>query len=54
MTTKDDNDRRKRPVRPQIAQQIDENLKLLYADYANEHLPDSLTKLLASLQTKDA
>lgn len=40
-------------VPPSVAQQIDENLKRLYADAASESLPKSLTDLLDALRQQD-
>ncbi|MGV8984721.1 MAG: NepR family anti-sigma factor [Cypionkella sp.] len=35
-----------------IRHQIDENLKLIYAETLNEQIPDKLTKLLEQLRQK--
>lgn len=40
-------------VDPSIAQQIDENLKRLYQEAAEEELPESLGNLLAALRSQD-
>lgn len=38
----------------EIARQIDENLKRLYADRVSDTLPESLTQLLDALRRKEA
>lgn len=46
--------RRAGEVAPEVAQQIDENLKHLYMKDADEELPASLMQLLDALRAKDA
>jgi hypothetical protein len=48
------NETRKTQPRPEVARQIDENLKQLYAEGASAPLPDSLTQLLDALRHKEA
>ena len=40
-------------VDPSVARQIDENLKRLYQESAEEELPESLGSLLAALRSHD-
>ena len=46
--------RRAGEVAPEVAKQIDENLKHLYIKDAEEELPASLMQLLDALRAKDA
>lgn len=48
------NQTRKSEVGPEVARQIDENLKRLYANGASEALPDTLTQLLDALRQKES
>lgn len=41
-------------VPPELARQIDENLKRLYADQVKDAVPESLAKLLDALRRKEA
>lgn len=54
MTMSPKNEHRSAQVPPQVARQIDENLKRLYADQASDALPDTLTQLLDALRQKEA
>lgn len=49
----DNDDTENGAVPPSVAQQIDENLKRLYADAASEALPKNLTDLLDALRQQD-
>ena len=44
---------RKSLIAPEVARQIDENLKRLYADSSSEAVPDSLSQLLTALRNKE-
>lgn len=46
--------RRAGEVSPEVAKQIDENLKHLYMKGASEEIPASLMQLLDALRAKDA
>lgn len=48
------NERSRAEVPRELARQIDENLKRLYADEASNALPESLTQLLDALRSKEA
>lgn len=54
MTMNGENEQRRSRVPREVARQIDENLKRLYADQASDSLPESLTQLLDALRQKEA
>ncbi|WP_322893331.1 MULTISPECIES: NepR family anti-sigma factor [unclassified Yoonia] len=54
MTMNGENEQRRNRVPREVARQIDENLKRLYADQASDSLPESLTQLLDALRQKEA
>lgn len=53
MTMSGKNQTSKSRIAPEVARQIDENLKRLYADRTSEALPDSLSQLLDALRQKE-
>lgn len=53
MTMSGKNQTSKSRIAPEVARQIDENLKRLYADRTSEVLPDSLSQLLDALRQKE-
>ncbi len=54
MASTDPKDKSGGAVPPDVAQQIDANLKRLYSETASEELPDTLTELLAALRKQES